>query len=110
MVDVVDNESFRGVHNHSMHLQGYSLSVPECCSDGVQSASAAVEVPVILGEPFVIFRVHDSVFALAQQYPPEAIAVAQAAVNEGYKNRRPFQPYRNRYGKRKLDTRLRGFE
>jgi hypothetical protein len=80
MVYMVNEEVAGCVDNHAVHFGMDSLSIFECCADGIAGVSADVSVPFILVQLLEIFGINDGVFAAGQGYPAEGAAVANPAV------------------------------
>jgi len=80
MVYMVDEEVSGCIDNHAVHFGMDSLSIFKSGSDGVAGVSADVSMPFMLVQSFIIFRVHDGVFAACKWYPAERVAVTNATV------------------------------
>ena len=65
MVDMVNYQMIRGVHDFTMHLNGFSFATPAC----IKCFAAAVSYPLKLGQLVVIDSVNDSEFSAGKGYP-----------------------------------------
>jgi hypothetical protein len=85
-----------------VHFGRDSLSLFECCADGIAGISAPIGLPFVFAQSLEIIGVNDGVFVLCQGYSPEWVTVTELSVQEqpGYKG--PCKPVRNRDGEIEL--------